>query len=124
MTQQGVNGASRPTTGRITITESATRHLDAWADKVQRGELHISQLPPAVQQFIYIGLAWADEHLRALTDEYEHKLDLAYIQAHHPKERAEIYQQRLDNHFRLEEQRFFAVEEESFNEPTIGNIAA
>lgn len=124
MTQQSMNGASRPVMVRLTISQIAERYLDDWADKVQRGELAIWQLPLAVQQFISIGIASAEGQLRAQERGYEHRLDLAYLQAYHPKERAEIYQRRLDKHFRLEEQRFFAVEEESFNEPTIGNIAA
>ena len=92
---------------RLTISEVAERHLDQWADAVQRGELQIWQLPLAVQQFISIG--WADgiAHARQQATEYEHQLDLMALQLLNPKDRANEYQARLQAHFEAEAHRFF-----------------
>lgn len=101
---------------KLTISEIATRHLDLWADQLQRGEIAIWQLPHALQQFISIG--WAEAHLAAVQQaaDYEHQLDRMALALLNPKDRAAEYQRRLDQHFRLEEQRFFAAEEESNND--------
>lgn len=103
-------------TGKLIISEAATRHLDLWADLLQRGELAIQQLPPALQQYVSIG--WAEAHLMAVAQarDYEHQLDRMALALLNPKDRAAEYQRRLDQHFRLEEQRFFAAEEESNND--------
>lgn len=73
-----------------------------------RGELRLGQLPLAVEQFISIG--WADgmAHARQQAAEYEHRLDIAYLQAYSPKDRAAVLQRRLDQHFAAEAERFFA----------------
>ena len=86
-------------TGKLTISEVAERHLDLWADQLQRGELKIWQLPLAVQQFISIG--WADAHLQAVEQarNYEHQLDRMAIALLNPKDRAAELQRRLDQHF-------------------------
>lgn len=94
-------------TGKLTISDVAARHLDLWADQVQRGELSIWQLPLAVQQYVSIG--WADAHLQAVEQarDYEHQLDVAYLQAYSPKERQGILLQRLEQHFVEQAERFF-----------------
>lgn len=93
---------------RLAVSEVAERHLDKWADAVQRGELSIWQLPLAVQQFVSIG--WADgiAYARQQAAEYEYQLDRLYLAAFSPKERREALQQRLDQHFEAECERFFA----------------
>lgn len=95
-------------TGKLTISEAATRHLDLWADQLQRGELHIGQLPLALQQFISIG--WADSHRRALEQarDYEHQLDRMALALLNPKDRAALLQRRLDQHFAEQCEQFFA----------------
>lgn len=95
-------------TGKLTISEAATRHLDLWADQLQRGDLQIWQLPLAVQQFISIG--WADAHLMAVEQarNYEHQLDRMAIALLNPKDRAALLQRRLDQHFADQCDRFFA----------------
>jgi hypothetical protein len=103
---------------RLTISEVAGRHLDQWADAVVRGELQIWQLPLAVQQFISIGYADGIAYARQQAAEYEHQLDIAYLQAYSPKGRAVEYQRRLTEHFRLEEAAFFAAVEESTHDST------
>lgn len=94
-------------TGKLIISDAATRHLDLWADQLQRGELAIWQLPPALQQFISIG--WADAMAVAdqQASEYEHRLGLAYLALVHPKDRARQLQERLQAHFEAEAERFF-----------------
>lgn len=94
---------------QLVISEVAERHLDQWANALQRGELQVWQLPGSVQQFVSIG--WVDgmTQARQQTAEYEHRLDIAYLQAYSPKERREEYQRRLDTHFQLEEAAFYAA---------------
>lgn len=93
---------------RLAISEIAERHLDQWADALQRGELQVWQLPLAVQQFISIG--WADAHLQAVEQarDYEHQLDRMALALLNPKDRAAVLQRRLDQHFAAEADRFFA----------------
>lgn len=95
-------------TGKLTISDAATRHLDLWAEQLQRGELAIWQLPLAVQQFISIG--WADAHLMAVEQArvYEHQLDRMALALLNPKDRAAVLQRRLDQHFAEQADRFFA----------------
>lgn len=95
-------------TGKLIISEAATRHLDLWADQLQRGEIAIWQLPLALQQFISIG--WADAHLMAVAEarDYEHQLDRMAVALLNPKDRAALLQRRLDQHFAAEADRFFA----------------
>lgn len=112
-------------TGKLIISEAATRHLDLWADQLQRGELAIWQLPLALQQFVSIG--WADgmAHADRQARDYEHKLDLAYLQAYSPKDRAAEYQRRLDHHFQLEAAAFFAAADvEKINDSSNNRLAA
>lgn len=92
---------------KLTISEIATRHLDLWADQLQRGEIAIWQLPLALQQ--YVSLGWADgmAHARAQAAKYEHQLDVAYLQLVSPKDRAQLLQDRLSRHFEAEAERFF-----------------
>lgn len=95
-------------TGKLTISEAATRHLDMWADQLQRGELSIWQLPLALQQFVSIG--WAEAHKAAVEQarEYEHQLDRMAVALLNPKDRVAELQRRLDQHFADEAERFFA----------------
>lgn len=92
----------------LTISEVAERHLDLWADQLQRGELSIWQLPLAVQQYISIGYVDGIAHAKQQAHEYEHRLDLAYLELVHPKDRANQLQERLRAHFAAEADRFFA----------------
>ena len=98
-------------TGKLTISEVAERHLDLWADQLQRGELQIWQLPLAVQQFISIGWAEAQAISDRQASEYEHRLDLAYLALVHPKDRARELEERLQSHFEAEAEQFFAEPE-------------
>lgn len=95
-------------TGKLTISEVAERHLDLWADQLQRGELQIWQLPLAVQQFVSIG--WAERHQQALSEarDYDYQLDRMYLAVMNPKDRAAELQRRLDQHFADQCDRFFA----------------
>lgn len=95
-------------TGKLTISEAATRHLDLWADRLQRGELAIWQLPLALQQYVSIGLAEGMAYAKQQATEYEHKLDRMYLAVMNPKDRAAVLQRRLDEHFASECDRFFA----------------
>lgn len=103
-------------TGKLTVSDAATRHLDLWADQLQRGEIAIWQLPLAVQQFISIGWADAQHQLEQQARDYEHKLDLAYLQAYSPKDRATQLQARLQAHFVAEDQRFFTIPDNGITE--------
>lgn len=96
----------------LAISTAAERHLDRWADAVQRGELSIWQLPLAVQQFVSIG--WADgiAYAQRQAREYEHQLDRMALAILNPRERTAELQQRLDQHFAQLDAEFFA-------EPTI-----
>ncbi|GAB2562841.1 hypothetical protein [Leucobacter ruminantium] len=93
---------------KLTISEVAERHLDQWADAVQRGELSIWQLPLAVQQFISIGWAEGMAYAAEQAREYERQLDRAYLAAYSPKDRREEYQRRLDEYFQTEDEQFFS----------------
>lgn len=101
---------------RLTLLRPTAQGLDQLFHRIEAGELSIGQLPLEVEQFISLG--WAEGKLLAdqQVRDYEHRLDLAHLAAYSPKDRAAEYQRRLDQHFRLEEQRFFAVEEESNND--------
>ncbi|WP_458838481.1 hypothetical protein [Leucobacter sp. HY1910] len=95
---------------RLSISAAATVHLDAWFTALDRGELALWQLPPAVAQYVYMGEALGREPLLQQIRRLEHEADLLYLAAFSPRERAAQYRARLDQHFRLEEQRFFAAE--------------
>ena len=109
---------------RLTISDTAERYIETWADQYERGELSITDLPRSLQRLVFIGLgdglAIANEQAR----EYERQLDRLWLAAFSPKDRREELQRRLDEHFRLEEQRFFAVEEESTNGSSSNNRIA
>lgn len=96
---------------RLTISDTASRHLEAWADQVTRGELSIADLPRAIQTFVWIGHADGIAVAKRQAREYEHRLDQAYLQAYSPKDRREELQRRLDQHFRNVDAAFFAVDE-------------
>jgi hypothetical protein len=99
-------------TGKLTISEVAERHLDLWADQLQRGELQIWQLPLALQQYVSLGWAEGMAHAYRQARDYEHQLDIAYMQTVTPKDRQQEYRRRLDEHFQLEEAAFFAAADE------------
>lgn len=91
---------------RLRISSTAEHHLDQWANALITGELHLGELPLAVEQFVWIGQL----ETRRLTREYEQRLDLAYLQAYSPKDRAAEYMRRLQQHFTEEDHQFFTTE--------------
>lgn len=93
---------------RAALKEITERRLDALFHALQSGELHQSELPLAVEQFYQLGIIHGVTALQQQAREYEHKLDLLYLQAYSPKDRAEIYQRRLDQHFAQQDAIFFA----------------
>lgn len=93
---------------RQAISEIAARHLEAWLDRLMRGDLHLGDLPLPVEGFYYAGWAEGMAYAFQQARHYEHRLDLAYVQAYTPKERAQEYQRRLDKHFAEQSARFFA----------------
>lgn len=93
---------------RQSISEIADRHLEAWLDRLMRGELLLGELPLSVEAFYHAGWAAAASVAQQQAREYERRLDLARLQAYSPKDRAEILQRRLDNHFAQQDAQFFA----------------
>ena len=96
---------------RLTISDTAERYIESWADQVERGELSIASLPRSLQRLIFIGFADGLAVAKQQAREYEHKLDQLYLQAYSPKDRREELQRRLDEHFRNVDAAFFAVDE-------------
>lgn len=109
---------------RISLLNRTADGLDGIYASFSAGQLNQYELPPQVEQFYLYGLAQGMAYAQQQAREYEHKLDIAYLQAYSPKDRREEYQRRLDEHFRLEEQRFFAVEEESSHDSDSTRVAA
>lgn len=93
---------------RTPLKEITERRLDALFLGLETGELRLGQLPLAVEQFYSLGWAAATTYARQQAREYEQRLDLAHLQAYAPKDRAELLQRRLDNHFARQEALFFA----------------
>lgn len=93
---------------RRMISDTAAHHLDKWLDGLMRGDLHLGDLPLPVEAFYNAGWAAAISYAREQAREYEHRLDLAHLQAYAPKDRAELLQRRLDNHFARQDALFFA----------------
>lgn len=90
------------------ISDVAAHHLDRWLDGLMRGDLHLGDLPLSVEAFYHAGWAAAITYARQQAREYEQRLDLAHLQAYSPKDRAELLQRRLDNHFAQQDALFFA----------------
>lgn len=109
---------------RTPLYEITERRLNALFEGLMTGELHQSELPLAVEQFYTLGIVQGMAFAQQQAREYEHKLNLLWMQAFTPKERQAEYRRRLDEHFRLEEQRFFAVEEESNHDSKSPRVAA
>lgn len=93
---------------RLTISDTAERYIESWADRVERGELSIADLPRSLQRLIYIGFADGIAVAKRQAAEYEHRLDQAYLQAYSPKDRREELQRRLDRYFAQQDALFFA----------------
>lgn len=109
---------------RQSISEIADRHLEAWLDRLMRGELLLGELPLSVEAFYHAGWAAAASVAQQQAREYEHKLELAYLQAYAPKDRAEVYQRRLDQHFKSVDAAFFAADVEDTNDSNSIRVAA
>ncbi|MBC9943789.1 hypothetical protein ICL81_04515 [Leucobacter sp. cx-328] len=93
---------------RLTISDTAERYIESWADQVERGELSIASLPRSLQRLIFIGFADGLAIAKQQAAEFEHQLDQAYLQSYSPKDRQEELQRRLDRHFAQQDALFFA----------------
>lgn len=109
---------------RLTISDTAARHLDRWLDGLMRGDLHLGDLPLPVEAFYNAGWAAAVTYAQEQAREYEHRLDLAHLAASSPKDRAELLQRRLDRHFAQQDALFFAGPEIQGPAPHIERRAA
>lgn len=101
---------------KLSISEIAERHLESWLDQAMRGELQLWQLPAPVAAWYFAGWADRDHHAQAQARDYEHRLDVLYMQAFTPKERHAEFSRRLEEHFQREEAAFFAADVEHENE--------
>src|SRR5690625_4738947 len=97
---------------RLKISEAAKRTLKYWLNEVMHGRIPLSRLPLEVASFYHAGWAAGMAFAKAQAREYEHQLDVAYLQAYSPKERQEEIQRRLDEHFRRVDAEFFGGESE------------
>ena len=93
---------------RWTLSDQAERTLDAWLDGLQRGQIRLQDLPPSVAAFIHAGEAYGRASRQPEIDALNHQLDLLYLAAFNPKDRAEVLQRRLDKHFAAQAALFFA----------------
>lgn len=85
----------------LTISDVASRHLEAWLDDLMRGRLELYQLPSPVRAFYDLGLidgrAAATGHLTERIAYLEHENDQLYIRAFHQEgARREEILRRLD----------------------------
>lgn len=109
---------------RISLLKRTAEGLDRLFAPFSAGELKQYELPLEVEQFYQLGLVQGMAYAQQIAREYEHRLNVLYMQAYTPKERHAEYMRRLDEHFRLEDQRFFAVEEESNHDSDSPRVAA
>lgn len=79
-----------------------------------KGQLRLQELPLCVSAWFFAGETYGRESRQSEIDQLEqrirlleHQLDTAYLQAYSPADRREIYQQRLDEHFRQRDAEFF-----------------
>lgn len=93
---------------RRSVSDVAALYLEQWLDQTMRGELPLHRLPAPVAAFYHAGWAAATAQAQQQAREYEQRLDLAHLQAYAPKDRAELLQRRLDQHFAQQDALFFA----------------
>ena len=65
----------------------------------RRGSSDSDNSPSRSNRSTHSGWAAAATYAKQQAREYEHNLDLAHLQAYTPKDRAELLQHRLDQHF-------------------------
>lgn len=104
---------------RATVSDAAERTLAAWLTGLMEGKIRIQDLPLCVSAWFHAGEAYGRASRQPEIDRLEHEANSLYMRAYTPKERHEEYQRRLDEHFRLEDQRFFdALTEQSQHDGT------
>lgn len=92
---------------RPVLSEPARKWLTAAEDGLMRGAINLQDLPLEVSALYHLGRLEGMRYAAEQAREYEHKLDLLYLQAFNPQDRAKELQRRLDAHFRAENERFF-----------------
>lgn len=91
----------------LTLGEETAQQLELWADQLLTGRIGIQDLPSAIAAFFHLGASDSKLALSKQIRELEHECDRLYLAATHPTERAAELQQRLDDHFNNEAERFF-----------------
>lgn len=101
--------------------EQFSQTLDQRLDELMKGQVLLQDLPLAVAAWFYAGEAYGRADRQLEIDLLEHEANILWMQAFTPKERHAEYQRRLDEHFRLEEQRFFdaAIQQQQDGTTTI-----
>lgn len=97
---------------RLTVSDTAAKHLEAWLDQVMQGQLQLSELPLSISAWWFAGEAYAREALNREIENLHKQLDSAYLQAFAPKERREEFQKRLDRYFAARDEEFFSESEQ------------
>lgn len=92
---------------RATVSDAAERTLTAWLTGLMEGQVLLQDLPLCVSAWFHAGEAYGRASRQPEIDRLEHEANSLYMRAYSPKDRHEEYQRRLDEHFRLEDQRFF-----------------
>lgn len=82
---------------RWKVSEQAERALEAWLDRLQRGQIQIQDLPPSVAAYLHAGEAYGRAARQPEIDHLNHQLDVYWARAFLTNdERRERILQRLD----------------------------
>lgn len=108
---------------RISLLKRTAEGLDRLFAPFSAGELKQYELPLEVEQFYQLGVVQGMAYAQQQAREYEHRLNVLYMQAFTPKERHAEYMRRLDHHFKLQEAAFFAADAEDNNDRNPGTRA-
>lgn len=103
---------------RVPISKEANETLELWLTQLQEGQIQFADLPLSVSAWYFLGLAEGRASRQVEIERLQHEANILWMRAFTPKERHEEYQRRLDEHFRLEDQRFFdALEAQPAGQP-------
>ena len=94
---------------QIVFSAPITATLEILIEQLIEGEIGLQDLPAPLAAFYHLGAAETRTSLEQQVRELTHECDRLYLAAAHPTERATILQQRLDDHFAQENDRFFQI---------------